>query len=96
MTMSDNELSRLLASPIYEHTETIHLQQPVLCEVDDDPFGPPLTLWVAFIVINKKTLGLKLRGFLPDDKGNRVISMNNFREVDASPNRFRIVNEVMS
>lgn len=86
-------LSRLLqTSLVHEHTENIHLKDAVLCEIDDDPFVPPMMMWVMFIVIDKQTLELQLKGFEDDGTVNFKSSLlrEQFRVVTVSPKGFRL------
>ena len=88
-----NGLSDLFSQGITaSRSEETYFSNPVLTEVDDDPFGPPTVLGVLFVNINLLSLKVVLKGYRYDED-TKALDYTDFILVSASPTCFRVLTQ---
>lgn len=87
------EFYRLAPKPYDDYTVKQYIN-PVLCEVTDDPFGPPTFIYVAFVCVNNLSLDVTLKGYRVDEDMKMVTDAGGFFAIDTTANGFRVVKEI--
>lgn len=87
----NNGLRQLLNTvPVLSHIDTRHMAQEVLVEVIDDPFGPPVFLFVAVVSIDQRSLSITLYGYECDTDGCKT---SNWKSIRTTATGFRVCND---
>lgn len=88
-----NGLSDLhAAGKVTRHIEETQFITPVPVSIDDDPFGPEITMGVLFVTINLYSLEVELGGY-PYDPETGKYDTKNYTSVITGANRFRLLEE---